>query len=92
VATKACTQALGHAWKLLHFGLLAAASPTPSSVTPASLVAFAAAALGGTLVGRRFLDRMADGAFRAWTRRLALALSAGFVVQGARLVVTGCGR
>jgi len=93
VATKACTQALGHGMKLVHFGLLAAASSTPTSVKPAALVALAAAALGGTLVGRRFLEGIGEGSFRVWTRRLVLALSAGFLVQGVRMVaLTGFGR
>lgn len=87
VATKACAQTLGHGMKLLHFGLLAAASPTPVGVTPAALVALAAAALAGTLVGRRFLEGIGEGSFRRWTRRLVLALSAGYLAQGLRLVV-----
>jgi uncharacterized membrane protein YfcA len=86
VATKALVQTLGHAAKLLHFGLLAAATPTPTSVTPAALVALAAAALAGTLVGRRFLEGVGEGSFRVWTRRLVLALSAGFLAQGLRMV------
>lgn len=81
VATKAATQALSHVLKVARFAPLLAAS-AETSVSPVLLAAAASAALAGTSVGTRLLERVSEARFRAWTRAVVLALGAACLAQG----------
>ncbi len=87
VATKAATQLFGHALKITHFGLLARAADTSSiltqAVAPLLLAGCAAAAIAGTWVGARLLERLPEATFRVVTRRVVLVLGVICLVQGA---------
>jgi uncharacterized membrane protein YfcA len=75
VATKAATQALSHALKVLLFVPLLA---RPLDLLPTALACALAAALG-TIVGGAALARLPEAAFRRWTRRLVLLMGAGYL-------------
>jgi uncharacterized membrane protein YfcA len=78
VATKAATQAFSHALKIGYFATLL----DGSVASPALLGGLAIAALSGTWVGGRVLDRMSDTDFRRWTRWIVLAIGASYLVRG----------
>jgi uncharacterized membrane protein YfcA len=75
VATKAATQTLSHLVKIAFFAGMA----RPEPYTAAGCVA---AALAGTWLGGRVLERMEDTTFRRWTQTLVLVLGAGYLVAG----------
>lgn len=78
VATKAVTQATSHLLKLGYFAPLLAAG----TVSPALISASILAALAGTLVGSRILERVSDGWFRTATRWLVLGVGVVFIARG----------
>ena len=86
VATKAATQALSHLLKIARFVPLLGAS---TAIGPALLLGTVIAALLGTSVGTRLLERMSDASFRSVTRRVVLALGVAYVVQGAWIWAAG---
>ncbi|MCG3133454.1 MAG: hypothetical protein HMLKMBBP_00622 [Planctomycetes bacterium] len=83
VATKACTQTLAHVVKVAWF---AAMGRDAGAVEPAGAACCAVAAVGGTILGTRVLDRMDDRAFRRIGAVLVLGLGAWHLWTGARLV------
>ncbi len=95
VATKATTQALSHALKIGYFAPLlataAAGESGPATLAPDGLalagVVTVAAALVGTRLGGKLLDRIGEDTFRRWTRRLVLAIGAVFLARGVLAVV-----
>jgi len=82
VATKAATQVLSHAGKVVVYGQLVAAGTVPYAVValavPLSML--------GTAVGGRLLDRMSEGSFTAWTRWVVTAIGGVYLVQAAALL------
>ena len=82
VATKAATQVLSHAGKVVVYGQLVAAGTVPYAVValavPLSML--------GTAVGGRLLDRMSEGSFTAWTRWVVTAIGGAYLVQAAALL------
>jgi uncharacterized membrane protein YfcA len=80
VGTKAVTQTLGHALKVIAFAIAGGAGPGSIAASPA-ILAVAVAAVAGTAIGRTLLDRMEDGAFRRWSRALVLVLCSILIVQ-----------
>lgn len=85
VATKAATQMIGHALKAVYFGTLPFA--TGESVIGLDAIAVAvSAALIGTTLARRPLDRMTDASFNAWSRAILALVSVGCLGQGIGLM------
>ncbi|MCW2613238.1 MAG: hypothetical protein JWN08_232 [Frankiales bacterium] len=81
VATKAATQVLSHAGKVVVYLPLVASGTVPYAVVllagPLSML--------GTAVGGRVLDRMTDASFTRWTRWVVTAIGAVYLVQAAVL-------
>ncbi len=93
VATKAVTQTFSHILKLIYFGLIvrAVAADLPSVQAAASLPWWIYAlvvplSMAGTTAGKRVLDRMTDGHFRLWSRRITLAIGAVLIWRGLTLL------
>ena len=85
VATKAVTQALGHGAKLVYYGAvlgLPAAAFEGAAARPWLFVAVVPAALLGTRIGTRLLDRLEDATFRRASGRIVLALGAACSLGG----------
>lgn len=85
VATKAATQVLAHAAKVLVYG----AALTGGQHVP-WLVVLAAVPLSmlGTAVGGRLLDRLSDASFQTVTRWVVTGIGAVYLVQAARLAAS----
>ncbi|MEM6709293.1 MAG: TSUP family transporter [Pseudomonadota bacterium] len=85
VATKAITQAVGHALKLGYWGSLLALTDWP----PVWLLLIApVAAIAGTRVGTRLLDRLSQTHFQQATRLIVLTIGALCVVRGVSSLLT----
>lgn len=80
VATKAVTQTFSHLLKIVYFGALVRGTHAELALPVAA--ATVAAALAGTRLSGRVLERMSDNAFRLWTRRVIMALGAIYLVSG----------
>ncbi len=81
VATKAATQVLSHAAKVVVYGPLVAGGSVPYAVV---LLAVPLSMLG-TALGGRLLDRMTDAVFTTWTRWVVTAIGAAYLMQAAAL-------
>ena len=79
VATKALTQTLSHLLKIAFF--LPILGSVDAGLAQAAIVTVLAAMVG-THVGGRLLDRVGEETFRRWTRRLVLVIGASFLVRG----------
>ena len=84
VATKAATQVLSHAAKVVIYGgaLLGGDGPT---VPYAVVLAAVPLSMLGTALGGRLLDRMSDAGFLTATRWVVTAIGVTYLVQAARL-------
>ncbi|MDZ4762115.1 MAG: TSUP family transporter [Alphaproteobacteria bacterium] len=89
VATKAATQVLAHAAKILFWGLpLAATLGSPETTTahrfpPVWLfAAIVPLSLVGTWLGGKVLERMTDANFREWTKWIVTATGAVYLGRG----------
>lgn len=83
IATKAATQVISHAAKVVFYGALATA------VGPSDwlLVAIAAPfAVAGTNLGYHILQRMTDDGFRKWTRWVVTAIGVFYMARGLSLL------
>lgn len=79
VATKACTQTIGHAAKVVVIGArLPEGPPAPT----AFLVLAGVAAVAGTAAGRAVLKRWSDRGFRRWSTVLVRATATVLIVRG----------
>jgi uncharacterized membrane protein YfcA len=79
VASKAVTQAFGHVLKMIYYGFIIAMS----SNLPAWLFAVAiAAAVLGSRVGTRLLERWNDASFSKYSRAIILTIAAYCIAQG----------
>jgi uncharacterized protein len=88
VASKAITQTIGHLLKLAYYGIIAAAADG----VPAWLYAAATgAAVAGTRLGTRLLDRLPDQHFRRISEWVILALGAVCFAAGVRGLLTANG-
>ena len=81
VATKAATQVLAHAAKVVVYGGLAGAGGVPYAVVLAAVPL----SMLGTALGGRVLDRMTDASFGRITRWVVTGIGAMCLVQAARL-------
>lgn len=85
VATKAAVQTLGHALKVVYFGVLVSADG--GALAPVAMASAAALALVGTHASRGVLDKMSDAAFLKWSRRLIVAIAIAYCFQAAVLLL-----
>jgi uncharacterized membrane protein YfcA len=82
VATKAATQVLAHAAKVVVYGGAAAGG---AGVPYAVVLAAVPLSMLGTALGGRVLDRMTDASFTRITRWVVTGIGAVYLVQAARL-------
>lgn len=81
VATKAATQVLAHAGKVVVYVPLVAGGAVPYALVLAAVPL----SMLGTALGGRALDRMTDAGFTRLTRWVVTAIGAGYLVQAAAL-------
>ncbi|HMI93391.1 MAG TPA: TSUP family transporter [Polyangiales bacterium] len=81
VATKALLQCSGHVLKIAYFVLLAGGGGKLDLAQGFWLIALAS--VGGTMVGRKILDRVDEAFFRRGTRILVRGLGAASLIRGA---------
>ncbi len=79
VASKAITQTLGHLLKLVYYGLIVGVT---EDIPGWFYVLAMATAVGGTRVGTRLLDRIADHAFRKASGWVILAIASACLIKG----------
>ena len=84
VATKAGTQVLSHAAKVVVYGGLAGGGAVPYGVVLAAVPL----SMLGTALGGRLLDRMSDASFASVTRWVVTGIGAVYLVQAARLAAS----
>ena len=84
VATKAATQVLSHAAKVLIYGAPVLAGDGAGLPWEVLLLAVPLSMLG-TTAGGRILDRMSDTGFSSVTRWVVTAIGVAYLVQAARL-------
>jgi uncharacterized membrane protein YfcA len=89
VGTKACTQTLAHVLKTAYFALLAGGLAAGAAPPLSAVALCGAAAVVGTHVGTRFLERLDESRFRRWTTALVVVLGAGHLVAGVVLAARG---
>lgn len=82
VATKAATQVLAHAAKVVVYGGVASGG---SGVPYAVVLAAVPLSMLGTALGGRVLDRMTEASFSRITRWVVTGIGAAYLVQAARL-------
>jgi uncharacterized membrane protein YfcA len=88
VGTKAVTQTLAHLLKLLYFGALLDLPGSPT-LPPWLLATVFVAAVLGTSLGKRVLDRLTDERFRALSRQVILAIGLACLGRGLWLMAVG---
>ena len=80
VATKAVTQVMGHVYRIIYFGSFAATFD--DSIPWWAYAAAIALTITGTSLAALVLARMTDEGFRAWSRRVTLAVSVTYLARG----------
>lgn len=85
VATKAATQVLSHAAKVVLYGTPLVTGAGKGSLPAAVLLAAVPLSMLGTALGGRLLDRMSDAGFRTATRWVVTGIGAAYLLQAARL-------
>ncbi len=82
VATKAATQVLSHAAKVVLYGGL---RRRPATCRCSCCCSPCPLSMLGTVVGGRLLDRLSDASFRTATRWVVSGVGVTYLVQAARL-------
>ncbi len=85
VATKAVTQSLSHALKVIYFGGVMATGD--AGVPPWLAATLVLLAVAGTSLSRRVLERISDTSFRQWTRWAVLTMGLVYLISGLRLML-----
>jgi uncharacterized protein len=85
VATKAASQIMSHAIKLVYFGGVIEQAAALDPLLAALAVTMS---ITGTSLAKRFLERMSDAQYRLWAGRIITAIASWFIVQGGWLLVT----
>lgn len=83
VATKAASQVISHAVKVVFYGALASAMVTSDWLTVLIAAPFAVA---GTNLGYHILQRMTDEGFRTWTRWIVTGIGVFYMIRGLSLL------
>jgi len=86
VATKAATQVVSHAAKVVFYGAVATAMGAGDWTFVLVAAPFA---IAGTNVGYHILQRMSDEGFRRWTRWIVTGIGIFFLGRGLFLVLGG---
>lgn len=86
IATKAATQTLSHILRLCYFSVMAAKAHEQATLSPWLAGGVVAAALAGSALSTRLLDRLSDHHFRRATQAILLVLGAVFLVRGGLLL------
>lgn len=86
IATKAATQVVSHAAKVVFYGGLATAMGSSDWLLVVIAAPFAVA---GTNLGYHILQRMSDDGFRAWTRWVVTAIGLFYLGRGIMLLMGG---
>jgi uncharacterized protein len=83
VATKAASQIISHAIKLVYFGGIIdqAAALDPVLATIAVVMSIC-----GTSFAKRFLESMSDAQYRLWAGRIITVIAGWFILQGSWLL------
>jgi uncharacterized membrane protein YfcA len=84
IATKASTQVLSHCMKILYYGVIVGAGAGLDAALAAMMVV---TAFVGTSLSGGVLRRMSDTSFRAWTRRVIMALGVVYLASGIAALV-----
>ena len=85
VATKAAVQTMGHALKLLYFGVLVTQA---GSVDPIVAGLAILSSMLGTTLARRILEAMSDAQYRSWADRIITTIGAFYIGQGSWMLLT----
>jgi uncharacterized membrane protein YfcA len=85
IATKALTQVLSHFLKIVYYGAIVAAPGAALDMAVAAMMV--GTAFVGTSLSGRVLERMSDASFRAWTRRVIMALGVVYLATGVASLV-----
>ena len=87
VATKAVSQVMSHAMRIIYFGSLEGAfDPRVPWYAYAAMMGLAV--VGSTLAAR-VLHAMTDDGFRLWSRRIIMLVSASYIARGLWLLARG---
>ena len=86
IATKAATQVISHAAKVVFYGGLATAVGADEWLLVLVAAPFAVA---GTNLGYHILQRLSDDGFRMWTRWVVTAIGIFYLVRGIFLLTGG---
>ncbi|WP_374372950.1 TSUP family transporter [Dongia sp.] len=87
VATKACSQTLGHLLKLAYFLLVANAGEIASDVPVWIFAISIATAIAGTSLARLVIERLSNRAFQLWTRWLAALVGGICAIRGIVMLI-----
>jgi uncharacterized protein len=87
VGTKATCQTVGHLYRIAYFGSFASAYD--ASISWWSYAAALALAVAGTTLAGLVLERMSDGHFRTWSRRVVIGVSTAYLARGLWLLARG---
>jgi uncharacterized membrane protein YfcA len=85
VATKAASQIISHAIKLVYFG---GVIEQAAALDPLLAGLAVTMSITGTSLAKRFLEKMSDAQYRLWAGRIITAIAGWFIVQGGWLLVT----
>ncbi|WP_323015078.1 sulfite exporter TauE/SafE family protein [Devosia sp.] len=86
IATKAATQVISHAAKVVFYGATASAMGGGDWLMVLVAAPFA---IAGTNLGFHILQRMTDDGFRAWTRWVVTAIGIFYLARGLFLLLGG---
>jgi uncharacterized membrane protein YfcA len=87
VATKAATQVVSHAIKIVYYGgALLASAPAEARGVGVFFLLTLPFTLAGTWTGSHLLERFTDDGFRTWSRRIVTAIGAVYLVRGVLLL------
>ncbi|MCW5719844.1 MAG: TSUP family transporter [Devosia sp.] len=84
IATKAATQVVSHAAKVVFYGAAASAMAAGDWLTVLIAAPFA---IAGTNLGYHILQRLTDEGFRAWTRWIVTFIGIFYLARGLSLVL-----
>ncbi|TDQ80593.1 sulfite exporter TauE/SafE [Dongia mobilis] len=87
VATKACSQTLGHLFKLAYFLLVAGMADVVNELPLWIFAISIVSAITGTTLAKFVIDRLTNRAFQLWTRWLAALVGLVCLVRGIALLM-----
>lgn len=87
VGTKAISQTFGHLFRIAYFGSFASAYD--ATIPWWGYVGALILAIAGTSLAGLVLERMTDGLFRLWSRRVIVSISVVYLARGIWLLARG---